>query len=103
MQSSIDLWKKLGSLNLEQLIKNGDLEFDPEFLKNKIVYQQIKVGEQGEMWGQVNSKDESEGFQKLIYASGEIQEGISINGEFQGYARIIYPDQSVYEGMVKDG
>jgi len=97
-KESIDKWKELGPLNLEKIIHDKKIIFDHELAYKEL----IKADDRYDYFGQVNSKNQAEGFGRKCIYDGRIYEGFWKDDQLQGYGRGIYMSHNYYEGFYKD-
>jgi len=91
-------WKEIGPLNLQQLVAERKVTID---IKNEIKYcLNKKYGGNilKSKYGQFNNQNKMEGFGRICFTDGEIQEGFFVNGSKNGFGRTIYPKGSYYIG-----
>lgn len=100
-KKGLQLWKELGPLCLNDIIKNSridpqDLDFSTQEIK-KIHFMKSYY------YGMFKPDTEVvNGVCRRVIKDGQIQEGLFVNDELNGFARVIYEDGDYYIGMFKD-
>ena len=94
--AAIQKWKELEPLNLERLLDDNQLEFDPKVHKNVVKESLKQNGNNFDYVGQVDSQNIANGIGRTCIYGDRIIEGQVINGKLNGYARVIYNDGMYY-------
>ena len=92
-ERTLGIWKQIGPLNLEKLVRENKLEFQKEHFIHDV--KEIKEYTSADLTkadyiGQINSEDDKrEGFGRMSWYDGEIHEAYYQNGKYNGFGRFI--------------
>lgn len=103
-QHSLNMWKSLNPLTVEQICVNSGINID--FADRDFEFREL-VTENAQIKCQFKrDTDQKQGIGRIIAIKGKfdtsIQEGLFINNQLNGYGRIIYHSGNYYEGMIKN-